>query len=83
LQRAEADHARFGAALGRGRHCVAKQVIGAREARIGFIQMPAGRNGPGARSILRASGCGSCGLRVRFVTNAISTNTRPFSTFTA
>ena len=31
------------------------------------VEMPASRSGPGARSTLRASGCGSCGVLVRLV----------------
>src|SRR5215475_2222718 len=47
------------------------------------VEMPRTRTRPGARWIRRATGCGGCDPRVRLVTGADDTNTRPPSTFTS
>ena len=46
---------------------------------IGEVAMPATRIGPGARSILRDSGCGACGALVRLVARRDRPAHEPFS----
>ena len=87
FQVVELDQLGFGAELGRlpSAHASAddrsrRSADWRRPSR--WWKCPRAAAGPAARSTLRSSGCGGCGLRLRLVGCARSTSTRPFSTFT-